>query len=92
MLRSRRTPLFSGTVGNVLGQYEWSAYAVFTPFVATITSDPSERVSALLSALAVFAAGLLVRPPGGTVLGRIAGRRVRALRLRRRLRGHPRPV
>ncbi|SEB62334.1 hypothetical protein [Streptomyces sp. TLI_105] len=57
--------------------YEWSAYAVFAPFIATVMFNASDQVSALLSALAVFAVGFLVRPLGGIVFGRIADRRGR---------------
>ncbi|MFC8898310.1 MFS transporter [Streptomyces cinereoruber] len=76
-LRSRRRSLFASTVGNVLEWYEWSAYAVFAPFIATVMFNPSDRVSALLSTLAVFAVGFLMRPLGGIVFGRIADRRGR---------------
>ncbi|MFE5899961.1 MFS transporter [Streptomyces sp. NPDC056488] len=76
-LRSRRKSLFASTVGNVLEWYEWSAYAVFAPFIATVMFHPSDRVSALLSTLAVFAVGFLMRPLGGIVFGRIADRRGR---------------
>ncbi|MFB7481133.1 MFS transporter [Streptomyces anulatus] len=76
-LRSRRRSLFASTVGNVLEWYEWSAYAVFAPFIATVMFNPSDQVSALLSTLAVFAVGFLMRPLGGIVFGRIADRRGR---------------
>ncbi|MGW2169288.1 MFS transporter [Streptomyces sp. NPDC001705] len=76
-LRSRRRSLFASTVGNVLEWYEWSAYAVFAPFIATVMFSSSDQVSALLSTLAVFAVGFLMRPLGGIVFGRIADRRGR---------------
>ncbi|MBM4617589.1 MFS transporter, partial [Rhodococcus hoagii] len=61
----------------VLEWYEWSAYAVFAPFIAAVVFDSSNPVSALLSTLAVFAVGFLMRPLGGIVFGRIADRRGR---------------
>ncbi|MFJ5280897.1 MFS transporter [Streptomyces parvulus] len=76
-LRSRRKSLFASTVGNVLEWYEWSAYAVFAPFIAGAMFSSSDQVSALLSTLAVFAVGFLMRPLGGIVFGRIADRRGR---------------
>ncbi|MFF8564601.1 MFS transporter [Streptomyces albidoflavus] len=76
-LRSRRRSLLASTVGNVLEWYEWSAYAVFAPFIATVMFNPSDPVSALLSTLAVFAVGFLMRPLGGIVFGRVADRRGR---------------
>jgi MHS family alpha-ketoglutarate permease-like MFS transporter len=76
-LRSRRKSLIASTVGNVLEWYEWSAYAVFTPFIAAAMFNPANPVSALLSTLAVFAIGFLMRPLGGIVFGRIADRKGR---------------
>ncbi|WP_406729110.1 MFS transporter [Streptomyces sp. GD-15H] len=76
-LRAKRKSLIASTVGNVLEWYEWSAYAVFTPFIATAMFNSQDSVSALLSTLAVFAVGFLMRPLGGIVFGRIADRRGR---------------
>ncbi|MGW1950946.1 MFS transporter [Streptomyces sp. NPDC001940] len=76
-LRSKRKSLFASTIGNVLEWYEWSAYAVFAPFIATAMFQSSDGVSALLSTLAVFAVGFLMRPLGGIVFGRVADRRGR---------------
>lgn len=71
---SRRRSLVASTVGNVLEWYEWSAYAVFAPFIAAAMFDPGDPVSALLATLAVFAVGFLMRPLGGIVFGRISDR------------------
>nr|WP_206025581.1 MFS transporter [Rhodococcus sp. 14C212] len=69
--------MFASAVGNVLEWYEWSAYAVFAPFIAAVMFNNSDPISALLSTLAVFAVGFLMRPLGGIVFGRIADRRGR---------------
>lgn len=76
-LRSKKKSLLASTVGNVLEWYEWSAYAVFAPFIAVVMFDQGDPLSALLSTLAVFAVGFLMRPLGGIVFGRIADRRGR---------------
>ncbi|MFD7407799.1 MFS transporter [Streptomyces sp. NPDC059866] len=76
-LRAKRKSLIASTVGNVLEWYEWSAYAVFTPFIAAAMFNSDDSVSALLSTLAVFAVGFLMRPLGGVVFGRVADRRGR---------------
>ena len=76
-IRSKKKSLLASAVGNVLEWYEWSAYAVFAPFIAAVVFDSSNPVSALLSTLAVFAVGFLMRPLGGIVFGRIADRRGR---------------
>ncbi|MFD0262384.1 MFS transporter [Kitasatospora indigofera] len=75
--RSKRKSLLASTIGNVLEWYEWSAYAVFTPFIATAMFHASDTTSALLSTLAVFAVGFLMRPLGGVVFGGVADRRGR---------------
>ncbi|MEV8132885.1 MFS transporter [Pseudarthrobacter oxydans] len=69
---TKRRSMMASTVGNVLEWYEWSAYAVFAPFIAKAMFNSSDPVSALLSTLAVFAVGFLMRPLGGIVFGRIA--------------------
>ena len=76
-IRSKKKSLLASAVGNVLEWYEWSAYAVFAPIIAAVVFDSSNPVSALLSTLAVFAVGFLMRPLGGIVFGRIADRRGR---------------
>lgn len=76
-ISSRKKSLLASSVGNVLEWYEWSAYAVFAPFIAAAMFSQSDPVSALLSTLAVFAVGFLMRPLGGIVFGRIADKRGR---------------
>ena len=76
-LASKRKSLVASGVGNVLEWYEWSAYAVFAPFIAAVMFDNTNPVSALLATLAVFAVGFLMRPLGGIVFGRIADKRGR---------------
>jgi MHS family alpha-ketoglutarate permease-like MFS transporter len=75
--QSKRRSMIASTVGNVLEWYEWSAYAVFAPFIAKAMFNPTDAVSALLATLAVFAVGFLMRPLGGIVFGRIADRKGR---------------
>ncbi|MET0900191.1 MAG: MFS transporter [Mycobacterium sp.] len=76
-ISSRKKSLLASSVGNVLEWYEWSAYAVFAPFIAAAMFSQTDPVSALLSTLAVFAVGFLMRPLGGIVFGRIADKRGR---------------
>ncbi|MFD4324867.1 MFS transporter [Nocardioides sp. NPDC058538] len=76
-LRSKRKSMLASSVGNVMEWYEWSAYAVFAPFIAAAMFNNADPVSALLSTFAVFAVGFLMRPLGGLVFGRIADRKGR---------------
>ncbi|KFF60260.1 MFS transporter [Cryobacterium sp. MLB-32] len=76
---SKRKSLFSSVLGNVLEWYEWSAYAVFAPFIAAAMFNSDDPVSALLATLAVFAVGFLMRPLGGVVFGHMADRHGRKI-------------
>lgn len=76
-LASRVKSLFASTAGNLLEWYEWSAYAVFSPFIAAAMFEPTDPGSALLATFAVFAVGFLMRPIGGWVFGLIGDRRGR---------------
>jgi MHS family alpha-ketoglutarate permease-like MFS transporter len=61
----------------VLEWYEWSAYAVFAPFIAQVMFEPSSTASGILATLGVFAVSFLFRPLGGVVFGWIADRKGR---------------
>lgn len=76
-LHLKRRSVFASTIGNVLEWYEWSAYAVFTPFIAAAMFNSDDKVSSVLATLGVFAVGFLMRPLGGIVFGKIADRRGR---------------
>jgi MFS transporter, MHS family, alpha-ketoglutarate permease len=75
--QSRFRTLLGAGVGNTLEWYDWSVYAIFAPFFASqffVSDDPA---GALLSTLAIFAAGFLMRPIGGFFFGWLADRRGR---------------
>lgn len=76
-IRKQRRSMLASVTGQLLEWYEWSAYAVFAPFIAGALFNPQNQVSALLSTFGVFAIGFLFRPLGGVVFGRIADRRGR---------------
>ncbi len=75
--RRQRKSFAASIVGQLLEWYEWSAYAVFAPFIAVALFNPDDAVSGLLATFGVFAIGFLFRPLGGIVFGRIADRRGR---------------
>ncbi|MGO1397481.1 MAG: MFS transporter [Brevibacterium yomogidense] len=75
--RRQRKSFIASIVGQLLEWYEWSAYAVFAPFIALALFNPDDAVSGLLATFGVFAIGFLFRPLGGIVFGRIADRRGR---------------
>jgi MHS family alpha-ketoglutarate permease-like MFS transporter len=64
-------------LGNVLEWFDWTIFATFPIYFSGHFFAGGDSVASLLSTLAVFAAGFLVRPLGGLVFGRIADRRGR---------------
>lgn len=75
--KAAKHSLAASTAGQILEWYEWSAYAVFAPVIAAVLFNPDDPISSLLSTLAVFAVGFLMRPLGGVVFGYIADKRGR---------------
>lgn len=73
---SRRT-IIAGSIGNAVEFVDWNIYAMFTPFFSDQFFPSRDKTAALLSTLAVFAAGFIMRPIGGAILGSIADRRGR---------------
>ncbi|ALL79556.1 major facilitator transporter (plasmid) [Pseudonocardia sp. EC080610-09] len=71
-----RTLLGAG-VGNTLEWYDWSVYAIFATFFAQQFFVDDGATGALLSTLAVFAVGFIMRPIGGFLFGWLADRRGR---------------
>jgi MHS family alpha-ketoglutarate permease-like MFS transporter len=66
--------LLGAGVGNTLEWYDWSVYAIFAPFFAAQFFVGDTATGALLSTLAVFAVGFLMRPIGGFLFGWLADR------------------
>lgn len=75
--QNRFRMLLGAGVGNALEWYDWSVYAIFAPFFAAQFFIDNSATGALLSTLAVFAVGFLMRPIGGLVFGLLADRRGR---------------
>lgn len=78
--QTRKTLVGTG-IGNALEWYDWQTYATFAPFFATQLFNSDDKVSAMLSALAIFAVGFVARPFGGLLFGWIADRRGRKFAL-----------
>jgi MFS transporter, MHS family, alpha-ketoglutarate permease len=76
-VRTRTRTFLAVNLGNALEWYDWAIFAIFAGYFADDFFDAGSSVSNLLSTLAVFAAGFVMRPLGGIVFGRIADRRGR---------------
>ncbi|MEV0388849.1 MFS transporter [Nonomuraea sp. NPDC050643] len=65
----QRKAIVAGAIGNTV---EWVDWAIYTTFASVFSRQffPSDNeTAALLSTLAVFAVGFLMRPIGGAILG-----------------------
>jgi MHS family alpha-ketoglutarate permease-like MFS transporter len=70
----QRKAIVAGAVGNTVEWVDWAVYATFAPVFAGQFFAGSNETTALLSTLAVFAVGFVMRPIGGAVLGAYADR------------------
>lgn len=61
--------IFAGAVGNSLEYVDWALYGLLAPVFAAQFFPEGDPVAALLSTLAVYAVGFVMRPVGGAVLG-----------------------
>ncbi|MFB7915530.1 MFS transporter [Streptomyces sp. NPDC056061] len=73
----RRRSVAATVVGNFVESYDWLGYGLFAPLFAQQFFPSSNPVTSLLGAFAVLGVGVLVRPLGGVLLGRLADRRGR---------------
>jgi MFS family permease len=69
-----RRVVFASSLGTVFEWYDFYLYATLAPFFASLFFPPGNDTAALLSALATYAAGFLIRPFGAVVFGRIGDR------------------
>lgn len=70
----QRRALVAGAIGNTVEWVDWAVYATFAPIFASQFFARGDETAALLSTLAVFAVGFVMRPIGGAVLGAYADR------------------
>jgi MHS family alpha-ketoglutarate permease-like MFS transporter len=71
---AQRRAILAGSIGNTVEWVDWAVYATFAPIFAGQFFAPGNDAAALLSTLAVFAVGFIMRPIGGAVLGAYADR------------------
>jgi MHS family alpha-ketoglutarate permease-like MFS transporter len=71
---AQRKAIIAGAIGNTVEWVDWAVYATFSPVFARQFFPSDSDAAALLSTLAVFAVGFLMRPIGGAVLGAYSDR------------------
>ena len=76
MRSTEATPLMgvvlAGVIGNVMEWYDFALYGYFATEIGAQFFPSSDPRNSLLAAFVAFAAGFLLRPLGGVVLGRLA--------------------
>lgn len=71
---AQRKAIVAGTIGNTVEWVDWALYSIFVKIIADEFFPKGNEAVALLSTLAVFAVGFVMRPIGAAVLGAYADR------------------
>ncbi|MET7640766.1 MFS transporter [Streptomyces sp. NPDC005438] len=74
MTGAQKKAIVAGTIGNTVEWVDWALYSIFVKIIADEFFPKSDGAVALLSTLAVFAVGFVMRPIGAAVLGAYADR------------------
>src|SRR5947209_18229025 len=69
--REERRVILASSVGTIFEWYDFYLYATLAPFFAALFFPKGNDTAALLSAVAAYAAGFLVRPFGALFFGRV---------------------
>src|SRR5689334_3653488 len=70
----QRKAIVAGSIGNAVEWVDWAVYGTLAPIFASQFFAKGDPTAALLSTLAVFAVGFVMRPIGGALLGAYADR------------------
>ncbi len=71
---SYRRTVLAGLAGNVMEWYDFAVYGYFAPVIGRHFFPDDDPTTSLIAAFGVFAAGFLMRPVGGLVLGSVGDR------------------
>ncbi len=71
---SHRRVVAAGLVGNVLEWYDFAIYGFLAPTIGRLFFPSDDPTASLIAAFGAFAAGFLMRPVGGIVIGHIGDR------------------
>lgn len=74
LTRGQRKAIVAGSIGNTVEWVDWAVYGTLAPVFASQFFPGGNPTVALLSTLAVFAVGFVMRPIGGALLGAYADR------------------
>ncbi|MCK0091573.1 MFS transporter [Rhodococcus sp. F64268] len=76
-VRGRARMILAVNMGNTLEWFDWTVFAIFAVYFSNQFFHSTNEVSNLLSTMAVFAVGFVMRPIGGLLFGLLADRRGR---------------
>ena len=76
-VKGRARMILAGNMGNTLEWFDWTVFAIFAVYFSNQFFHSTNEVSNLLSTMAVFAVGFVMRPIGGLIFGLVADRRGR---------------
>ncbi|TDD36447.1 MFS transporter [Nonomuraea terrae] len=66
---AQRKAIVAGAIGNTVEWVDWAIYTTFASIFSRQFFPSGDSTASLLSTLAVFAVGFLMRPIGGAILG-----------------------
>jgi MHS family proline/betaine transporter-like MFS transporter len=69
-LHDTRRAVYAAAIGNILEWYDFGVYIFFAGAIAHNFFPATDPTAGLLSSLAVFGVGFLMRPLGGLIIGR----------------------
>src|ERR1700740_1866471 len=78
---AQRHTIVAGVAGNVMEWYDFSVYGYFAATIGHHFFPAQDRVTSLLAAFGVFAAGFFMRPLGSLIFGHIGDKMGRKLAL-----------
>lgn len=70
-VRSVKKPYLASMIGTLLEYYDVSLYGFMAPFLATVFLPEMSRINALILAFAIYPLGMISRPLGAFLLGKI---------------------
>ncbi|MDH6677098.1 MHS family alpha-ketoglutarate permease-like MFS transporter [Rhodococcus sp. LBL1] len=76
-IRGKARMILAVNMGNALEWFDWTVFAIFAVYFSNKFFHSANDVSNLLSTMAVFAVGFVMRPLGGLLFGLVADRRGR---------------
>ncbi|WP_254699039.1 MFS transporter [Rhodococcus sp. SGAir0479] len=76
-VRRKARMILAVNMGNALEWFDWTVFAIFAVYFSNKFFHSANEVSNLLSTMAVFAVGFVMRPLGGLLFGLVADRRGR---------------